>query len=408
MQTNVLRTYGNSLNILKIDNKKQIYSDEGNTMKLKPDSKIKKKLETIKESFENSKENEEKPTGAKLIKILATNSINLPPKMQEIDIEKRERVNRDMLNMIDKMVSQQPVITRHYDISTVLVDQNADPKKIDTDLRQDEIPTITSPTLPKPRINMIKKVQTVAKIDNKVQKNTKISDKSSSDNNNPKIEVKNNKPHIDETNVTKKLQLIDIFDENLNNNKNNDIKFNENVKLDLDVLDFTEMDIESTINNDTSETSNNDLQIDENHDVICSDSIENTSRSSRKKVTSTSNDIGVPNNDNTFQDNDNSFLNNENSVPNNDNSTPNNDNSTPNNDNSSPHIDNFRPNNDKAPPNNDKIPPNNDKSSPNNVVDSTQNNRNVLDNDTFQYNVMMIKMFLAQLSISFNSIYEFM
>lgn len=358
------------------------------------------KLQKINESFENSKVNEEKPTGTKLTKTLAINSLNLPPKMQEIGIEKRERVNRDMFG---KMVSQ-PIITRHYDISAVLVDQKTDPKKIETDLRQDEIPTNTSPTLPKPRINVIKKVQTVAKIDHKIQKNTKMCDKSSSDNNNSKTEVKNNKPHIDETNVTKKPQFIGNFDENLNYNKNNEIKFNENKNLDMDALDFTEMDFEFMINNDTPETSNNDVQIDENHAVICSDSIENTSRSSRKKVTSTSNDIGVPNNDNTSQDTDNSFLNNKNC-------TPNNNNSTPNNDNSNPHIDNYSTNNGKPPPNNDKIPPNNNKSSPNNgnnVVDSTQNNRNVLDDDTFQYNVMMIKMFLAQLSISFNSIYEFM
>lgn len=371
-------------------------------MKLKPDSKIKKKLQNIKESFEISKENIEKPTGAKLIKKLAVESLNLPPKMREIDIKKRESANRDMLNMIDNMLSKE--ITRHYDISSILVDQDADPKIIDTNVREDEITTTPkSPTLPKPRINMLKKVQALAKIDKMVHTNAEINDKSSSDNKHPETEARNNKLHDDETNVRKNLKLIDIFDENLNNNKNNEKEFNENEKFDMDVLDYSEMDVDSTIHEDASDKSNNDLQIDENHDVICSDSVENTSRSSRKKVTSTSNDIGVPNNENALQDNDNS-------SPDNDNSTPNNDNSTPNNDNSSPDNDNSPPSNDNSPPNNVKIP-NNEESSPNNgnnVVDSTQSNGKPFDNDAFQYNVMMIKMFLAQLSISFNSIYDFM
>lgn len=329
-------------------------------MKSKPDSNIKKKLLNIKESFDIAKENEQKPTGAKLIKKLAMESLNLPPKMQAIDIEKRERTNRDILNMIDNMVSKEIVITRGYDISTILVDQKADSKIIYTDVRHDQTAKTTprSPTLPKPRTKIIKQVQQVTQIEEKVQKNN---DNVSSDNEKPETEMKNNKIYINNESNEK----------NLNNNKNNEKQIIENEKFDLDVLDYSEMDGESTSLDDTSEKSNNNLQINENDDVICSDSVENTSRSSRKKVTSTSNDMGVPNNDN-------------------DNSSPNKDNSTPNNDNCIPDNDNSQPNN------------------VNNIVDSTQSNDKPLDNDAFHYTVVMMKMFLAQLSISFNSIYEFM
>lgn len=358
-----------------------------------PDSKITKKLQNMKESFETSKGYEEKPTDAKLIKKLAIESLNLPPKMREIDIDKRENISRDLLNMIDDMVSAKKTITQYYDLSTVLVDPNADPKIIDTSERQDEIPsTPKSPTLPKPRIKIIKRLQTVDKIEEKALTNKKNHDKSSSDNKNFELELNDNKIQNDVANATKTNKLIDIFDENLNKNKNNGNQYKENEKFDMDLLDYTEMDIESTVHDNTSEKSNNDLQINENNDtdVICSDSVEDTSRSSRKKVTSTSNDIGAANNDITSPDNDNS-------SPNNDNSTLNNEHSNPDNDNS--------------PPSNENIPPNDDKSSPNNgnnVVDSTQNNNKHLDNDTYNYQVMIMKMLLARLSITFNSIYEFM
>lgn len=335
-------------------------------MKSKADSRIKNKLQNITDSFKISKDNDGKPTGAKLIKKLAIESLNSPPKMREIDLEKHGSVNRDILNMIDDMVSKERVITRHYDISTILVDQNPDPKIIDTNMRQDEIATTTpkSPTLPKPRINMINKVQRGAKIEEKIHKKTKINDKSLTDNKNPETEVRNSKIHDEETNMRESL----IFTENLSTFKNNKKRNDEKYDLDVLDLDYSEIDIEPTIHDDTSVKSNNNLRIDENDDVICSDSVENTSRSSRKKVTSTSNDIGVPNNDNSF------------------------------------------PNNDNSPPNHD-VPPNNDESSPNNgnnVVDSTQCNSKPLDDDAFHYSVMMMKMFLAQLSISFNSIYNFM
>lgn len=289
--------------------------------------------------------------------------------MKEIDIEKRESVNKDLLNMIDNMVSKKKPITQHCDISTILVDHNADPKIIDTDVRE---VTPKSPTLPKPKMNIIKKIRKVAQNDEKVHSNTKINNKPSFGIKKTETEGNYNKTHA-ETNVSKKLKLIDMFDENVNNNKSVKKQLIKNEEFDLDVLDYSEMNIESTIHDDTFEKRTNNQQINENHENIYSDSVENTSHSSRKIVTSTSNDICVPNNDNC---------------------TPNNDNCSPDNDNS--------------PLNNVNIPPKNDKSSPNNVVDSTQSNGKPMDSDTFQYNIMIMKMFLAELSISFNSIYNFM
>lgn len=359
----------------KNDNKKLIYYDEGNTTEFNRSSKIKKKLQNIKQSFDISK-NKEKLTGAKLIKKLATESSNLPPEMRQIDVRKLERVNREVTNMNDDMISKEKAIPEHYDNSTIVVDQNADRKIIETDVQI----TPKTLTLPKPSEKKLKKVA-VVNIERKTRTNMKINDKPSSDNKSTETEVENNETLDDETNLSEELKSFDIFLENLNNNNKEQLIINE--KYDMDILDYSDM-TESLIDS-TSEKSNHNRQINVDHENICSESTENTSRSSRKKVTSTSND-----NDNTFPDNDSS-------SPNHDNSTPNNDNSCPDNDN--------------PPPNNQDIPPRNVESSPNNgniAVDSTQSNDKPLDSANFQSFVLAIKMFLCQLSISFKNIYDFM
>lgn len=363
---------------MKIDDKLTNQPDKVAT-EVKTYSTTTKKLENVKLSFDaanGNEENQEKLTGAKLLKKLAREP-SKPPKMREIDVEKRESVNKELLNMIDDMVSNKP-ITQYYDINTLLVQPKTGLKVTKPTVRQDEIPTTTrSPTLPKPRIAIVS-----GQSDRKAKKiitNT-INDVKSTDNNNTKMKIDNNKKNKDKSNASKNNKLNGNFDENPNKNNN----YNGNEKCDMDALDYSEMDFDLTIDSSeitcNSNEKSNSTQVIKNNDIniICPNSVENTSRSLTNNVTSTSNQICAPQN-----------------IP-------------PDSDNSSPKTDNFTPDNDNTMPNNDNFTPNIENLSGNNVVDSTQNNGKRMDSDTFNYHVMVMKMFLAQMSKSFNHIYEFM
>ncbi|XP_049883669.1 uncharacterized protein LOC126379107 [Pectinophora gossypiella] len=125
--TKIARTFGKHLGLLKFDSSKNMTLAKHNQKDTKHLKEHNNDTLNANKEFENSELFKEELTGPKMIKKLALHPF-LPPKMKEIDVEKRETINNELINMIETMTDKKPAkcVTKYYDLNTIIVNKNAD------------------------------------------------------------------------------------------------------------------------------------------------------------------------------------------------------------------------------------------------------------------------------------------